>query len=464
MLTRGRRSKMPCESCAVQFSVFKRKQVCYECERYYCSGCLRREGSFVLCVPCKVLSTRPLLRQSIAHLKVRDLQCFLQRQNVSTRGCVEKEELVSLCLSHVNSSTYRRRGPRARPSPFSSLKGFTNNLNVFINNAFEMRNNAQPAPPPPPPQHSNCHNASHVHTQRPPPGHRTQPAPHPPRERFTTTPGGERDITVPVPSRESPDEGEAQAQARAHPHVDTDDCYEIEDLDDAGWEFVTRPAAALPNDSEVLIAESDTPERSRPPPAESAQPDESPPRRARLEVPAAAGGAGGAGPLGPQQRAASEAELRPRGAAPEPDSLSLHDEPLPDSGTGGGRGAGEPGAGDVGVAAGGAERARAEAAAGAQPRGVPRLPRAGRPARPRQDALQGPRALQTRDGVAAAGGVLQDLHGGAAGVRAAGVRAHRGVHGVQQRAGRVPHLPPVRRARRAMLPRLTAPSLVMLRR
>ncbi|KOB62655.1 putative RING finger protein [Operophtera brumata] len=78
---------MPCESCAVQFSVFKRKRVCYECERYYCSGCLRRGGG-AMCAPCRVLATRPLSRSSIAHLKVRDLQCFLQRQNVSTRGCV----------------------------------------------------------------------------------------------------------------------------------------------------------------------------------------------------------------------------------------------------------------------------------------------------------------------------------------------------------------------------------------
>lgn len=81
--------KMPCESCAVQFSVFKRKRACSECERYYCSGCLRRGGG-TMCVPCRVLSTRPLVRQTISHLKVRDLQCFLQRQNVSTRGCVGK--------------------------------------------------------------------------------------------------------------------------------------------------------------------------------------------------------------------------------------------------------------------------------------------------------------------------------------------------------------------------------------
>ncbi|RVE44642.1 hypothetical protein evm_010728 [Chilo suppressalis] len=236
---------MPCESCAVQFSVFKRKQVCYECERYYCSGCLRREGTSVLCTACKVLSTRPLLRNSIAHLKVRDLQCFLQRQNVSTRGCVEKEELVSLCVSHVNSAAFRRRGPRARPSPFSTLKGFTNNLNVFINNAFEIRNNAQPAPAPP--QHSNCYNASHAHAPRPsaPQPQSQRPAPDPPRERFTTTPGGERDIVVPVPAPGSLTRTPSADGSGAR--VESADCFEIEDLDDSGWEFVARPADPLPD-------------------------------------------------------------------------------------------------------------------------------------------------------------------------------------------------------------------------
>lgn len=59
-------------------------------------------------------------------------------------------------------------------------------------------------------------------------------------------------------------------------------------------------------------------------------------------------------------------------------------------------------------------------------------------------------------------GVLQDLHGGAPGVRAAGVRPHRGVHGVRQAARRVPHLPPVRRARRALLPLLSTPALCLM--
>ncbi|KAI8435435.1 hypothetical protein MSG28_003742 [Choristoneura fumiferana] len=283
MLVRGRGCcKMPCESCAVQFSVFRRKRACSECERFYCSACLRRGGG-AMCAPCRALSTRPLQRVAIVHLKVRDLQCFLQRQNVSTRGCVEKEELVTLCVAHVNSAAYRRRAPRA---PFPSLKGFTTNINVFLSSAFDLRASPPPAPPaprsyPPHPQpdasRGGCVNAAHAH------------APH--RERFSATPGGEERITVPLPTGGAGGAAEAAGGA----HVDTADCFEVEDLDDAGWEFVRRPAEPLPNDSEVLLAAS---EGSLP-----------------------------ASPL----RASSSLELRSassRAASAEPDSASLQDEPV----------------------------------------------------------------------------------------------------------------------------------------
>lgn len=56
--------------------------------------------------------------------------------------------------------------------------------------------------------------------------------------------GGEPDIQVSVPQSS----GSASRSASADSgRVDTADCYEIEDLDDAGWEFINRPADPLPN-------------------------------------------------------------------------------------------------------------------------------------------------------------------------------------------------------------------------
>lgn len=54
------------------------------------------------------------------------------------------------------------------------------------------------------------------------------------------------------------------------------------------------------------------------------------------------------------------------------------------------------------------------------------------------------------------------MHGGPAGVRAAGVRPHRGLHPLQQAAGGVPHLPPVRGAGCARVPLLTAAAVLYI--
>lgn len=61
---------------------------------------------------------------------------------------------------------------------------------------------------------------------------------------------------VPVPemrpvSESGAEEGERESELPAR---DTTDCFEIEDLDDTGWEFVTRPAEPLPNGTITLLA------------------------------------------------------------------------------------------------------------------------------------------------------------------------------------------------------------------
>lgn len=48
---------------------------------------------------------------------------------------------------------------------------------------------------------------------------------------------------MPVPESASVSRSASSESAR----VDTADCFEIEDIDDTGWEFVNRPADPLPN-------------------------------------------------------------------------------------------------------------------------------------------------------------------------------------------------------------------------
>ncbi|XP_017476007.1 PREDICTED: cell wall protein DAN4 [Rhagoletis zephyria] len=104
---------MPCESCHVQFTVFRRKRSCADCKRFYCSNCLSTTKRLTsknahislgvqLCKRCVIFAKRPLLRTDLLQLKPKDLIFYLQSKHISTTGCVEKDELVGLVLSHVH--------------------------------------------------------------------------------------------------------------------------------------------------------------------------------------------------------------------------------------------------------------------------------------------------------------------------------------------------------------------------
>ncbi|GBP32063.1 E3 ubiquitin-protein ligase rififylin [Eumeta japonica] len=269
-------TRMPCESCAVHFTVFKRKRACQECDRYYCPACLPRGGGLI-CSPCRILTTRPLSRPAIAHLKIRDLQCFLQRQNVSTRGCVEKEDLVGLVVTHVNSVAYRRRPPRATTGPFSTSKGFTNNINELLTSAFDLRPNPSNYG-----QQTNnrCYNATHGHAATAP---RSEPtvfsrqsesaaAPDPTRASGTAPMAAPQPTIPPDTAPRSDNERRVEVQMETQdvreqqPVMESTDCFEIEDVDDSDWEFVLRVSRPLPEDSSVLLTEnestSSTPQRA----------------------------------------------------------------------------------------------------------------------------------------------------------------------------------------------------------
>lgn len=57
-----------------------------------------------MCRKCRILSARPLNRSLLLQLRVRDLQLYLSSQKISTRGCVEKDDLIDLLLQHVNGT------------------------------------------------------------------------------------------------------------------------------------------------------------------------------------------------------------------------------------------------------------------------------------------------------------------------------------------------------------------------
>ncbi|XP_016958721.1 uncharacterized protein LOC108030363 [Drosophila biarmipes] len=146
---------MPCESCGVEFTVFRRKRACFDCKRYYCANCIASRR----CQRCSVFAQRPLLKTDLLKLKPKDLIFYLQSKHISTEGCLEKEELVGLVLTHV-AQVDRSRGSnassnspgRGQANPIDSIKqscqNFFSNLSDNISDSLASFDSKAPAKPP----------------------------------------------------------------------------------------------------------------------------------------------------------------------------------------------------------------------------------------------------------------------------------------------------------------------------
>ncbi|KAK3919325.1 E3 ubiquitin-protein ligase RNF34 [Frankliniella fusca] len=114
-------STLVCDICGNKLSVFKKKKPCAECKRPFCSQCLQRCRDRALrCKNCCVLTTRPPLRSALLDLKVKDLQHYLNEHHVSTRGCLEKEDLVNVLLRYAAT-------PGNPPANVSNNPGYSRN-------------------------------------------------------------------------------------------------------------------------------------------------------------------------------------------------------------------------------------------------------------------------------------------------------------------------------------------------
>lgn len=108
----GFSNEMACEACNVNFNIFKRKKMCRECERYFCSRCVHRlslkgqkKETFRQCKKCRILLTGSFTRQELIRWKVKDLKCLLMKRNISTDGCREKQELIDLIVINFGHMT-----------------------------------------------------------------------------------------------------------------------------------------------------------------------------------------------------------------------------------------------------------------------------------------------------------------------------------------------------------------------
>ncbi|KAM9743583.1 E3 ubiquitin-protein ligase RNF34-like isoform 2-T2 [Menidia menidia] len=89
-----------CKACGQAFSVFRRKHVCSDCKKNFCSLCSVLQENLRTCATCHLLRATAFQRPRLMRLRVKDLRQYLLLRNIPTDTCREKEDLVDLVLCH----------------------------------------------------------------------------------------------------------------------------------------------------------------------------------------------------------------------------------------------------------------------------------------------------------------------------------------------------------------------------
>ncbi|XP_020825873.1 E3 ubiquitin-protein ligase RNF34 [Phascolarctos cinereus] len=89
-----------CKACGLSFSVFRKKHVCCDCKKDFCSVCSVIQENFRRCCTCHLLQETAFQRPQLMRLKVRDLRQYLVLRNIPIDTCREKADLVDLVLCH----------------------------------------------------------------------------------------------------------------------------------------------------------------------------------------------------------------------------------------------------------------------------------------------------------------------------------------------------------------------------
>ncbi|XP_012878571.1 PREDICTED: E3 ubiquitin-protein ligase RNF34 [Dipodomys ordii] len=90
-----------CKACGLSFSVFRKKHVCCDCKKDFCSVCsVLQENLHRRCCTCHLLRETAFQRPQLMRLKVKDLRQYLILRNIPIDTCREKADLVDLVLCH----------------------------------------------------------------------------------------------------------------------------------------------------------------------------------------------------------------------------------------------------------------------------------------------------------------------------------------------------------------------------
>ncbi|NWR45555.1 RNF34 ligase, partial [Regulus satrapa] len=93
-------ANVTCKACGLSFSVFRKKHVCCDCKKDFCSVCSVLKENLRRCCTCHLLRETAFQRSQLMRLRVKDLRQYLILRNIPTDTCREKEDLVELVLCH----------------------------------------------------------------------------------------------------------------------------------------------------------------------------------------------------------------------------------------------------------------------------------------------------------------------------------------------------------------------------
>ncbi|XP_072538694.1 E3 ubiquitin-protein ligase RNF34a isoform X2 [Salminus brasiliensis] len=94
-----------CQACGQTFSVFRRRHLCCDCKRGFCSLCSVLQENLRRCATCHLLKGTAFQRPRLMRLRVKDLRQYLTLRNINTDTCREKEDLVDLVLCHQGAES-----------------------------------------------------------------------------------------------------------------------------------------------------------------------------------------------------------------------------------------------------------------------------------------------------------------------------------------------------------------------
>ncbi|XP_011803903.1 PREDICTED: E3 ubiquitin-protein ligase RNF34 isoform X1 [Colobus angolensis palliatus] len=121
-----------CKACGLSFSVFRKKHVCCDCKKDFCSVCSVLQENLRRCSTCHLLQETAFQRPQLMRLKVKDLRQYLILRNIPIDTCREKEDLVDLVLCHHglgsedDMDTSSLNSSRSQTSSFFTRSFFSN--------------------------------------------------------------------------------------------------------------------------------------------------------------------------------------------------------------------------------------------------------------------------------------------------------------------------------------------------